>query len=273
MNIKHMDTTLAEVSSEVEDYWNSHTLGLQYLKDDSLEIGSKEFFDNIRPWMNPFKFPDVMPRIDRIASRIDGKQVLEIGCGMGFDSVELMKRGAELTATDLTPSAIELACRHFRIMNLTPVDARVANVLELDFPDESFDAVYSIGVVHHTGDTPRALQEIRRVLKPGGWAVISHIYRRPSFFSALSRLGRENIEFKEEDAPVIDFFTEVEVLGMVDGFEVEEMTQDHFRALPIARQGFKAALYTFGFKPVYNLLPVSVAKRFAHKISFIAKKT
>ena len=273
MNKRQMDTTLAEVSGEVKDYWNSHTLGLQYLKDDSLEIGSKEFFDNIRPWMNPFKFPDVMPRIDRIASRIDGKQVLEIGCGMGFDSVELMKRGAELTATDLTPSAIELACRHFRIMNLTPVDARVANVLELDFPDESFDAVYSIGVVHHTGDTPRALQEIRRVLKPGGWAVISHIYRRPSFFSALSRLGRENIEFKEEDAPVIDFFTEVEVLGMLDGFEVEEMTQDHFRALPVARQGFKAALYTFGFKPVYNLLPVSVAKKFAHKISFIAKKT
>jgi 2-polyprenyl-3-methyl-5-hydroxy-6-metoxy-1,4-benzoquinol methylase len=263
---------LAEVSREVKEYWNSHTLGLQYLNDHTLEIGSKEFFENIRPWMNPFKFPDVMPRIDRIARRIDGKQVLEIGCGMGFDSVELMKRGAQLTATDLTPSAIELACRHFRIMKLTPVDARVANVLDLDFPDEKFDAVYSIGVVHHTGDTPRALQEIRRVLKPGGLAVISHIYRRPSFFYALSRIGRENIEFKEEDAPVADFFTENEVLGMLDGFEVEEMTKDHFRALPIARQGFKAALYTFGFKPFYNLLPVSIAKRFAHKISFIALK-
>ena len=268
-----IDNKLAQVSGEVKEYWNSHTLGLQYLNDHTLEIGSVEFFNNIRPWMNPFKFPDVMPRIDRIASRIDGKQVLEIGCGMGFDSVELMKRGAKLTATDLTPSAIELARRHFQIMELAPVDARVANVLELDFPDESFDVVYSIGVVHHTGDTPRALREIRRVLKPGGWAVISHIYRRPSFFSMLSKVGQENIEFKEEDAPVIDFFTETEVKDMLDGFDVEEMTQDHFRALPIARRGIKAALYTYGFKPVYNLLPVSIAKKFAHKISFIAKKT
>jgi len=272
MSRNDIDNELAEVSSDVKEYWNSHTLGLQYLTDDTLEIGSEEFFDNIRPWMNPFKFPDVMPRIDRIASRIDGKQVLEIGCGMGFDSVELMKRGAQLTATDLTPSAIELTRRHFRIMNLTPVDACVADVLELEFPDEKFDAVYSIGVVHHTGDTPRALREIRRVLKPSGLAVISHIYRRPSFFSALSRIGRENIEFKEEDAPVIDFFTESEVLDMLDGFEVEEMTQDHYRALPIARRGLKAALYTFGFRPFYNLLPVSIAKKFAHKISFIATK-
>ena len=97
MNTEQMDTELAGVSSEVKEYWNNHTLGLQYLKDETLEIGSEEFFSNIRPWMNPFKFPDVMPRIDRIADRVIGKQVLEIGCGMGFDSMELMKRGAQLT--------------------------------------------------------------------------------------------------------------------------------------------------------------------------------
>ena len=126
--------------------------------------------------------------------------------------------------------------------------------------------------MHHTGDTLRALGQVRRVLKAGGWAIISHTYRRPSFFSALSKLGRENIEFKEEDAPVIDFFTESEVLDMLDGLEVEEMTQDHYRALPVARQGLKAVLCTDGFKPVYNLLSVSVARKFAHKISFVARE-
>lgn len=256
----------------VKNYWNLHTLGLQYVKNQDLDVGSPEFFEHIRPWMNPYKFPDVMPRIDRVAPRLKGKHILEIGCGMGFDSVELMKRGVRVTATDLTPAAVEVAQRHYDAKGLSAEEVRVANVLDLDFPDENFDGVYAIGVVHHTGNTPQAIREIHRVLKPGGLAVISHIYRRPSFFHMLSKFGRENIEFKEEDAPVIDFFTEEEVMKMLPGFTVEEMTQDHYRALPVARTGLKAALYTYGFKPVYNLLPESTAKRFAHKISFIARK-
>ena len=273
MNTKDKSLQVKPVSEAVREYWENHTLGLQYVKDDTLELGTAAFFEHIRPWMNPSKFPDVLPRIEKVAARLKGKHVLEIGCGMGFDSVELMKRGVQLTITDLTPSAVEIARQHIRLIaELEPVDMRVENVLELSFADESFDGVYSIGVVHHTGDTPRALREIRRVLKPGGLAVISHIYRRPSFFWALSKLGRENIEFKEEDAPVIDFFTEGEVLEMLEGFELEELTRDHYRALPIARQGLKAILYRYGFRPVYNLLPTSVAKKYAHKISFIARK-
>lgn len=268
---------LAQESSEdtvgeVKSYWNLHTLGLQYVKDVSLEAGTPEFFAHIRPWMNPYKFPDVMPRIERVAPRLAGQEVLEIGCGMGFDTVELLRRDVKVLATDLTPAAVHMAQRHFEVEGLQAEGVRVANVLDLDFPDDSFDGVYSIGVVHHTGDTPRALREIHRVLKPGGMAVISHIYRRPSFFHMLSKLGRENIEFKDEDAPVIDFFTESEVLSMLDGFKVEEMTQDHYRALPVARTGLKAKLYSYGFKPVYNLLPESTAKRLAHKISFVAHK-
>jgi len=268
--LAHGPRQVTELS--VKDYWNLHTLGLQYVKDEELVVGSAEFFAHIRPWMNPYKFADVMPRIDRVAPRLKGKQVLEIGCGMGFDSVELMRRGVRLTATDLTPAAVRVARRHFEVEGLDAENVRVANVLDLDFADESFDGVYAIGVVHHTGDTPRAIREIRRVLKPGGVMAIAHIYRRPSFFHMLSKIGRENIEFKDMDAPVIDFFTESEVLEMLHGFTIEEMTQDHYRALPIARTGLKAMLYTYGFKPVYNLLPESIAKRFAHKISLIARK-
>ena len=192
---------------------------------------------------------------------------------MGFDTVELMSRGLSVTATDLTPAAIAVAEQHFQVRGLTPAATGVESVLDLSFPDEAFDGVYAIGVVHHTGDTARAIAEIWRVLKPGGLAVISHIYRRPSFFAALSRFGRENIEFKDEDAPVIDFFTESEVEALFARFEIEEMTQDHYRALPIARTGLKAALYSYGFKPIYNLLPVGTAKRYAHKISVVATKT
>jgi ubiquinone/menaquinone biosynthesis C-methylase UbiE len=233
MEQQKMDPQLASTVDAVRAYWDSHPLGFQYLSETGLEAGTPEFYANIRPWMNPFKFPWIMERIDREAKLLQGKHLLEIGCGLGFDSLEFLKRGVRVTATDLTPTAVELARRHFELEGVEPEDVRVENGLELSFPDETFDAVWSNGVLHATGDTPRAIREVRRVLKPGGRAMISHFYRRPSWMFWLSRWGRENIEYKEEDPPVNEFYTEPEVLAMFEGFEVVEAVQEHYRALPV----------------------------------------
>jgi ubiquinone/menaquinone biosynthesis C-methylase UbiE len=256
----------------VRDYWDSHTLGFQYVRDKSIPVGTSQFFAHIRPWMNPYKFPWIMERIEREAKLLKGKPLLEIGCGMGYDSLEFLKRGVRVTATDLTPSAVRLARRHFELQQVKAEDVRVENGLALSFPDNVFDAVWSNGVLHATGDTRRAIQEVRRVLKPGGRAIISHFYRKPSWMYLLSRFGKENIEYKEEDPPVNEFYTEKEILSMFTGFEVVEAVQEHYRALPVCRDGVKAALYTYGFKPVYNLLPRPIAKRLAYKFSVTAVK-
>jgi 2-polyprenyl-3-methyl-5-hydroxy-6-metoxy-1,4-benzoquinol methylase len=213
-----------------------------------------------------------MPRIEQQAALLRGKHLLEIGCGMGFDSLEFLKRGVRVTATDLTQSAVDLAKRHFALAGYAPEAVHTANVLDLGFPDNTFDAVWALGVVHHTGNTARAIREIRRVLKPGGRAMIVHLYRRPSWMYMLSKYGRENIEFKEEDAPITHFVREAEALAMFAGFAIESTHRDHYRCLPIARTGLKAALYTCAFKPAYNLLPRPLAERFAYKFSVIAVK-
>jgi ubiquinone/menaquinone biosynthesis C-methylase UbiE len=254
----------------VYEYWDAHTLGLQYVRDKNITAGSSEFFAHIRPWMNPFKFPWIMERIAREAANLAGGHLLEIGCGMGFDSLEFLKRGVRVTATDLTPSAVVMARKHFELEGVVPEDVRVENVRDLSFHDQTFDAVWANGVVHATGDTRRAIQEIRRVLKPGGRAIISHFYRKPSWMYVLSRLGRENIEYKEKDPPVNEFYTEAEILAMFTGFEVVEAVQEHYRALPVCRTGLKAALYTYAFMPVYNLMPESIAKHLAYKFSVTA---
>ena len=88
----------------------------------------------------------------------------------------------------------------------------------------------------------------------------------------LHRWGRENIEHKEEDPPVNEFLTEREILAMFWGFEILEAVQEHYRALPVRRRGLKAILYTYGFKPVYNLIPEPMAKHFAYKYSVTAVK-
>jgi SAM-dependent methyltransferase len=258
--------------SAVRDYWNRNTLGLQYVTDRTLVPGTREFFEHIRPWMNPYKFPWIMERIERESRLLAGKQLLEIGCGMGFDSVEFLKRGVRVTAIDLTDSAVRIARQHFEVAGLRPEDVRVGNALALPFPDETFDAVWSNGVLHATGDTRRAIAEVRRVLKPGGRAIISHFYRRPSWMWIVHRLGREPIEAHEEDPPVNEFYTDDAILAMFEGFRVVEAAREHHRALPVAKRGIKAVLYDNVFKPLYNLLPERLALHWAYKLSVVAVK-
>jgi ubiquinone/menaquinone biosynthesis C-methylase UbiE len=267
-NIPAMDRKTAAV----RDYWDTHALGLQYVSRPGLEQGSPEFFAHIRPWMNPYKFPWIMERIESEAARLQGKQLLEIGCGMGYDSLEFIRRGVRVTAMDLTPNAVAFARRHFEVEGVAAEDVKVGNALQLPFPDESFDAVWANGVLHHTGDTPRAIAEVYRVLKPGGRAIISHFYRKASWMYLVSRIGRENIEYKEQDPPVTDFFTDAEIEAMFRDFEIEATFREHHRALPVARKGLKAVLYTYGFRPLYNLLPEGLAQRLAYKYSVIAVK-
>jgi ubiquinone/menaquinone biosynthesis C-methylase UbiE len=267
-----MSTTRGETVSAVRSYWNTHTLGLQYVKDQDLVPGTAEFFAHIRPWMNPYKFPWIMERIDREAAGLRGRHLLEIGCGMGYDSLEFLKRGVRVTATDLTDNAVRLARQHFELENVTPESVHTENALELSFEDETFDAVWSNGVLHATGDTRLAVQEARRVLKPGGRAIISHFYRKPSWMYTVHRLGREPIEHGEEDPPVNEFYTDNEVLDFFQGFEIVEAVHEHHRALPVAKTGVKAALYRYGFRPVYNLLPEPLALKLAYKISVTAIK-
>ena len=261
-----------ETVSAVRDYWDSHTLGMQYVKDRSLEPGTPEFFAHIRPWMNPYKFPWIMDRIDRESAALKGKHLLEIGCGMGYDSLEFLKRGVRVTATDLTPNAVRLAKLHFESEGVKAESVHTENALDLSFDDETFDAVWSNGVLHATGDTRLAIREARRVLKTGGRAIISHFYRKPSWMYTMYRWGREPIEHGEEDPPVNEFYRDEEILDFFEGFRVVEAVREHHRALPVAKTGLKAGLYTYGFRPVYNLLPESAALKLAYKLSVTAVK-
>jgi ubiquinone/menaquinone biosynthesis C-methylase UbiE len=258
---------------QIKAYWDRHPQGTQFVNGPEITVGSREFFDHIRPHMDCYRFPYIMARIERESQRLRGKHLLEIGCGLGFDAIEFMKRGVRVTATDLTPANVDLAARHFAFAGVTPEALRVEDAFDLSFPDATFDAVYSIGVLGHASDPARMVEEVHRVLKPGGRALICQSYRRPSLFYGLQRLGLINaVSIGSEAPPVTHFFSEAELRLLFRDFDIEEIAREHYRLIPSVRRGFKPALYNHGLRPVYNRLPEALAKRGANKLSVIAIK-
>jgi SAM-dependent methyltransferase len=108
-----------------------------------------------------------------------GKRVLEVGVGAGTDFVNWVRCGAVATGVDLTEHGIALTRERLALEGLD-AELRVADAENLPFEDESFDIVYSYGVLHHSPDTPRAVREVHRVLKRGGVARLM-VYHYPSW--------------------------------------------------------------------------------------------
>ena len=162
-----IDTVDEKLKDQVREYWNAHPCGTQFTH---LEWGSKEFFAEVER----FRY-ETQPFMSEIIGfdRYPGKRLLEVGCGLGTDLLQFAKGGALVTGVDLTPQSIELVKRRFALDGLA-VDARVSDAENLPFDDASFDVVYSFGVLHHTPNTQKAIDEVYRVLKPGGKIIIMH---------------------------------------------------------------------------------------------------
>ena len=149
--------------------------------------------------------------------------VLEVGCGLGTDGAQFAKAGANYTGIDLTDAAVDLARRRFELFQL-PGTFRVADAERLDFPDNTFDIVYSHGVLHHTPDTAAAVREIHRVLRPGGKAVVM-LYHRDSYNYRvnISMLRRTGVQLLRWNAGV-------KLVHLLTG-EPEESLREHARQL------------------------------------------
>jgi len=165
--------TDSELKERVRAFWQAHPCGTKF---SDAEIGTREFFARIEAhrYAKEWHIPEAA---DFAGAR--GLRVLEIGCGLGTDGVRFAKAGADYTGVDLTDAAIELARKRFELSGLRG-ELRVSDAENLDFADESFDLVYSHGVLHHTPDIARAVSEIHRVLKPGGRTIVM-LYHRDSY--------------------------------------------------------------------------------------------
>jgi ubiquinone/menaquinone biosynthesis C-methylase UbiE len=163
---------------EVRNFWEQHPLCAYEIQ---FEPGTPEFFqahDRLkREHTDRFNLPlwefDARP----------GQSVLDVGCGPGWLVQEYSRGRASVVGLDLTRRAVELTRKRLAYQALA---ARLlqANAECLPFESNAFDLVSCSGVLHHTPDTRRAVEEIHRVLKPGGKAIVS-LYFRSLFFQPL----------------------------------------------------------------------------------------
>jgi ubiquinone/menaquinone biosynthesis C-methylase UbiE len=119
------------------------------------------------------------PLLERIGGRLEGLQVLEIGCGRGVGTQILLERfgAARVHAIDLDADMVRRARRRLAPYGDGRVRLDVADATQIPAPDASFDAVADFGIIHHIPDWQQAVREVRRVLKPGGRFLFEEVTR------------------------------------------------------------------------------------------------
>ena len=149
--------------SAVQKYWNDRPCNIRHSTKD---VGTKEYFDEVerRKYM-------VEPHIPAFADfeRWRGKRVLEIGCGIGTDTMNFARHGARVTAVDLSEKSLTLARRRAQVFGLEDSIEFIqadAERLSERVPGEPYDLIYSFGVIHHTPHPERVIAQLPQYLKP-----------------------------------------------------------------------------------------------------------
>ena len=185
-------TGLAQEKLRAREQWGQDPCGAEY--DREHELGTREFFDEVER----YRYQEYAPWMPRLMEfeQLRGARLLEIGCGMGTDLLQFARGGARCTGVDLTPRSVEITRHRFRLYGAAG-DFMISDGEHLPFRSESFDVVYSNGVLHHTPDTAGSIREVHRVLRPGGVAKIM-LYHRNSlnyWVEIVLRRGVLGLEF------------------------------------------------------------------------------
>jgi 2-polyprenyl-3-methyl-5-hydroxy-6-metoxy-1,4-benzoquinol methylase len=247
----------------VRDFWQAHINNEYYTE---AERASDSYFDEIeqRRYATHYHLPELFASMDGAGNgaasggrspQTPPKKILEIGCGIGVDSIQLAKRGYAVTAVDLTENALTVA-RQFAAHRGVNIDFRLGNAEGLDFPDQSFDAVYSFGVLHHTPDIERSVAEVHRVLRPGGTAYVM-LYHRDSLVNLVHRALRlpyESPTDRKDHCPVVYTFSRGGVRRLFRGFSAVEVHADY--------------PFTYGFGPLTTKTPLALRRPLGRAIGW-----
>ena len=249
----------------------------------ALEPGSPEYLAEVeRRFLGEcwFAQPPGAPPFSGLIdfASLAGKDGLEIGCGTGVHARLLAQAGARLTAIDLTETAVSLTKARLALHGLE-ADVRQADAEALPFADSSFDFVWSWGVIHHSSRTEQVLEEIARVLRPGGRVALM-VYHRSSITYWVNymlirgvlglRLLRERpaeIANRYSDGVVARHFTARELAGLLTPHFEDVRTQ------VFGQIGEAVPLPSRLRRPIEPLVPLGMRERLLRRFGWFLVAT
>jgi 2-polyprenyl-3-methyl-5-hydroxy-6-metoxy-1,4-benzoquinol methylase len=221
----------------VRMFWNNRPCNVRH---STKPVGTREYFDEVEA-RKYFVEPHV-PSFAEFA-KWRGKRVLEIGCGIGTDTLSFLRAGANVTAVDLSSESLTLAKRRSEVFgfegNVRFYEANAEQLSET-VPVEPYDLIYSFGVLHHTPHPERALDELRAYAKHGttvklmmyytfSWKVLWVIMTDGHWrFWDWRRIVARNSE-AQTGCPVTYTYTKNELAQLLEerGFRVKESRVEH----------------------------------------------
>jgi 2-polyprenyl-3-methyl-5-hydroxy-6-metoxy-1,4-benzoquinol methylase len=265
----------AEVQVErVKDYWDRRPCNIRH---SPRPIGTKEYFDEVEA-----RKYFVEPHIPGFAQfeRWQGKRVLEIGCGIGTDTINFARHGARVTAVDLSEKSLEIARGRTSVYGLRDrVQFFSGNAEELNrfVPVEPYDLIYSFGVIHHTPHPEAVLEGLKKYARPGTTVKIM-VYHRRSWkvmwilltegkgrFWNLQDLVTKNSE-AQMGCPVTFTYTRREGRGLLErhGFRVREVQVDHI--FPYRVPDY--VQYRYVREPYFRLMPPALFRSLEKRLGW-----
>lgn len=232
--------------NDVKNFWNRNVCQTEFIKN--VERGDKNFFEKAERirYKHHFYLPELF---HWMAQQKPKGQLLEIGCSMGTDLLQIARLGLNVTGIDLTEEGIALAQKRFVLYDI-PATLKTDNAENLSFANDCFDIVYSFGVLHHTPDTQKSIDEVYRVLKPDGIAVIM-LYHRRSFNYIIHRLLNAPFDGNWKDrCPIEKTYTKKQVKEMFEKFENVHLDIEYF--------------LTTGFGILWDIVPKFLHRWFGH---------
>jgi ubiquinone/menaquinone biosynthesis C-methylase UbiE len=207
----------------VKAYWDARPCNIRHSR---LAVGTREYFDEVEA-----RKYRVEPHIPAFAQfeRWRGKRVLEVGCGIGTDTINFARAGAMVTAVDLSTESLNLARKRAGVFGLQDrirfFQADAERLSEAVAP-EPYDLVYSFGVIHHTPRPARAVAEIRKFMGADSEFRMM-VYAKNSWKHLMIEAGLDQPE-AQSGCPIAFTYTDDEVRQeLIQGFEVLSIEQEH----------------------------------------------
>ena len=256
-----INTTESTLES-IRAYWNKHIHDLEVA---TYPVGSQRFFQEL----DEYRFDKLryLPKVVDFGGYA-GNELLEVGCGVGIDLLRFARGGAKVTGVDLAETSIELARQNFA-QNQLQATLDIMNGEALRLPDNSFDVVYAHGVLQYTANAQTMMDELYRVLRPGGTAIMM-VYNRYSWLNGLSHLMKVGLE--HEDAPVLRKYSIPEFRSLLSGFADVRIIPERFPVPTRLHGGLKGLLYNQLFVGCFNCLPRPLVRPLGwHLMAFATK--